>query len=195
MQPLRPRRSCLQQQPNMTLYARCALLDALAPLIGAEIALGNKAVQRGWADNVSDETVSEWRTAGIREVGATMNQIIESTCASEYGMALRRRLALRRVDPSDQRTILQSLLDTTGNHRLDSHGTTRKLASFRPNILRGNADSGVTALEGLIAELLGGTYSTSNDTEIRSDTVSHEFLRKTQELQPSLVRLTAHVID
>ncbi|KIK17660.1 hypothetical protein PISMIDRAFT_14984 [Pisolithus microcarpus 441] len=134
-----------------------ALLDALAPLIDAEIALGNKAVQRGWADDVSDEIISEWRAAGIREVGATMNQIIESTCTSEYGTALRRHLTLRRVDPSDQHTIFQPLLDMMENHRLDFHGTFRKLVFFRPNMLLGDDDSGATALEGLIAGLLGGT--------------------------------------
>ncbi|KAI6024623.1 hypothetical protein PISMIDRAFT_690033 [Pisolithus microcarpus 441] len=117
------------------LYACRALLDALAPLIGAEIALGNKAVQRGWANNVGDETVSEWHAAGIREVGSTMNQIIESTCASEYGMPL---------------------LDMAENHRLDFHGTFRKLAFFRPNMLLGDDDSGATVLEGLNAELLLG---------------------------------------
>ncbi|KAI5992114.1 hypothetical protein EDD15DRAFT_2197140 [Pisolithus albus] len=84
-----------------------------------------------------------------------MNQIIESTWASEYGMALRRRLALRHVDPSDQRTSPRPLLGMTENHRLDFHGTFGKLASFRPNILLGSDDSGATALEGLAAELLG----------------------------------------
>ncbi|KIK24019.1 hypothetical protein PISMIDRAFT_99248 [Pisolithus microcarpus 441] len=150
-------RYAYNQQPSMILYACRALFDALAPLIGAEIALGNKAVQRGWADNVSDETVSDWRAAGIKEVGSTMNQIIESTCASECGMALRRRLALRRVDPWDQRTIFQPLLDMMENHGLDFHGTFRKLVFFRPNILRENADSGATVLEGFIARLLEGT--------------------------------------
>ncbi|KAI6016670.1 hypothetical protein BKA83DRAFT_4334181 [Pisolithus microcarpus] len=139
------------------LYACRALLDALATLIGAEIALGNEAVQRGRADNVSDETISEWCAAGIREVGATMNQIIESTCAGEYGMALRRRLARRRVDPSAQHTIFQPLLDMMENHRLDFHGTFRERAFFRPHILRGNADSGATTLEGFVAGLLEGT--------------------------------------
>ncbi|KAI5981314.1 hypothetical protein EDD15DRAFT_406882 [Pisolithus albus] len=138
-------------------YACHALLDALPPLIGAEIAPGNKGVQRGSADNVSDETISEWRAAGIREVGATTNQIIESTCASEYGIALRRHLALRRVDPSDQRTIFQSLVDMMETHRLDFHVTFRKPAFFRPNILLGDDDSGATALKLFIAELLEGT--------------------------------------
>ncbi|KAI6024628.1 hypothetical protein BKA83DRAFT_4491420 [Pisolithus microcarpus] len=78
-------RHAYNQQPNM-IYSHSMLAVpylTLSTLIGAEIALGNEAVQRGWADNVSDETVSEWCAAGIREVGATMNQIIESTCAGE----------------------------------------------------------------------------------------------------------------
>ncbi|KAI6024682.1 hypothetical protein PISMIDRAFT_678490 [Pisolithus microcarpus 441] len=150
-------RYAYNQQPNMILYARRALLDALTPLIGAGIALRNKGVQRGWADNVSDETISKWRAAGIKEVGSTMNQVTESTCASEYGIALHRGLALRHVDPSDQPTIFQPLLDMMENHRLGFHVTFRKLAFFRLRILRGEVDSGATALEGFIAELLGGT--------------------------------------
>ncbi|KAI5982334.1 hypothetical protein EDD15DRAFT_2203006 [Pisolithus albus] len=57
-------------------------------------------------------------TAGSTEVVSTMNQIIESTCAGEYGMAFRRHLALRRVDPPDQHTIFQPFLDTMENRRL-----------------------------------------------------------------------------
>ncbi|KAI5981307.1 hypothetical protein EDD15DRAFT_2413263 [Pisolithus albus] len=72
----------------------------------------------------------------------------ESSCASKYGMAL------RRVDPSDQCTIFQPLLDTMENYRLDHHGTFRKLAFFRSHLIRGENDSGATALEGFIAGLL-----------------------------------------
>ncbi|KAI6024608.1 hypothetical protein PISMIDRAFT_18531 [Pisolithus microcarpus 441] len=124
-------RYAYNQQPNMILYACRALLDALASLIGAEIALGNKAVQRRWAGNVNDETVSEWRAAEIGEVGSTMNHIIESTRASEYGMALRRHLALHRVDSSAQHTIFQPLLDMMEKHRLDFRGIFTKLAAGR----------------------------------------------------------------
>ncbi|KAI6154837.1 hypothetical protein BKA82DRAFT_375752 [Pisolithus tinctorius] len=149
-------RYAYNRQPNMIGYACRALLNALAPLIGAEIAQGNKAVQKGWANNVNDETISEWRTAGIEEVGSTMNQIIESTYTIEYGMTLRRRLALRRVEPSDQRTIFQPLLDMMENQRLDFHGTFRKLAFFQPRMLHGEDNSGTTTLEAFIAELLRG---------------------------------------
>ncbi|KAI5982329.1 hypothetical protein EDD15DRAFT_2522739 [Pisolithus albus] len=88
-----------------------------SPLIGAEIALGNKVVQ-------------------------------------EAGLTTEHDMALRRVDPSDQRTIFQPLLDMMENRRLDHHGTFRNPAFFRPQILRGDDDSGATALEGFIAGLL-----------------------------------------
>ncbi|KAI6042935.1 hypothetical protein EDC04DRAFT_2878302 [Pisolithus marmoratus] len=163
-------RYAYNKQPNMIMYACRALLDALAPLIGAEMALGDKAVQKGWADNVSDETISGWRAAAIEEVGSTITQIIESVCSTEYGMALRRRLALRRVDTSDQRTIFQPLLDMMENQRLDFHGTFRKLASFQPRMIQEDYDSGAATLEGFIAELLRGTpeperLNTGNATE------------------------------
>ncbi|KAI6138404.1 hypothetical protein BKA82DRAFT_4021027 [Pisolithus tinctorius] len=51
--------------PNMIIYAYHAMLNALALLITAEIALGNKAVCKGWTNNMSDKITSEWHTSGI----------------------------------------------------------------------------------------------------------------------------------
>ncbi|KAG6330957.1 hypothetical protein ID866_8130 [Astraeus odoratus] len=150
-------RYAYNQQPNMISYACRALLNALAPLIGAEVANGNRAVQKGWADNADESTISQWRAAGIEETKAAMDQIIESTCSVEYARLLRQRLALRHVNPSDQRTIFQPLLDMMENQRLDFHGTFRKLAFFRPGMLKGDDISGAGALEAFIAGLLSGT--------------------------------------
>jgi len=101
--------------------------------------------------------VSKWRAAGIEETKVAMEQIIESACSVEYAMLLRRRLALRHVDPSDQRTLFQPLLDMMETQGLDFHGTFRKLAFFRPGMLKGDGIDGAGALEAFIAGLLSGT--------------------------------------
>lgn len=141
----------------MIRYACHSLLNALAPLIGAEMAQGNKAVQKGWADDVSSETISEWRASGIEVAKSEMQQIIESTYSVEYANAFRRRLALRRVNPSDTTTIVQALLEIMENQGLDFHGTFRKLAFFRPDMLKGDDTDDTTILEAFIAGLLSGT--------------------------------------
>ncbi|KAI6156905.1 hypothetical protein BKA82DRAFT_4009400 [Pisolithus tinctorius] len=51
--------------PNMIIYAYHAMLNTLAPLISTEIALGNKAVCKGWTNNMSDEITTEWHTSGM----------------------------------------------------------------------------------------------------------------------------------
>ncbi|KAL4064500.1 hypothetical protein J3A83DRAFT_4360991 [Scleroderma citrinum] len=139
------------------LYACRALLNALGPLIGAEMAQGNKAVLKGFADDVNDETISKWRTSGIEETKSKMEQVIESTYSVEYANAFRRRLALRRRDPSDEHAIFQPLLDIMENQRLDFHGTFRKLAFFSPSMVKGDDNSDTSALEAFIAGLLSGT--------------------------------------
>lgn len=61
-----------------------ALLNALAPLIGAEAELG-KAVSPGWADNVSDDKIAEWRAKGTDMVKNEMETLAQEICATEYG--------------------------------------------------------------------------------------------------------------
>ncbi|KAH7884535.1 hypothetical protein F5I97DRAFT_2037881 [Phlebopus sp. FC_14] len=144
-------------QPNMIVYACRALLNALAPLIGAEIFLGNKAVKEGWAANVSDDTLNSWRTAGIEQTKSTMERILEETCALEYNVLLRKRLALRRHEPTDQRVIFQPLLDMMEEQKLDFHGTFRKLSFFRPRILKEDSADAQGTLELFIKGLLSGS--------------------------------------
>lgn len=57
----------------------------MSPLIGAEAARGGKAVPPGWADNVSSETISEWRKKGLGLVKDEMERVAEETCSVEYG--------------------------------------------------------------------------------------------------------------
>jgi len=121
------------------------------------MAQGNKAVQKGWADDVNSETISEWRASGIEGAKSEMQQIVESTYSIEYANAFRRRLALRCVKPSDKATIVQALLVIMENQGLDFHATFRKLAFFRPDMLKGDDTDDTTALESLIVGLLSGT--------------------------------------
>ena len=72
------------------IYALRALLDALSPLIGAEIELGNKAVQKGWAEGVPKEKIQEWRKVGNDSLKDEMERIAQQTCADEYGRLMRK---------------------------------------------------------------------------------------------------------
>ncbi|KAI0368725.1 UPF0061-domain-containing protein [Pilatotrama ljubarskyi] len=136
-------------QPSMIIYALRALLNALAPLIGAEDELGGKAVSPGWADNASPEQIKAWTDRGIRLVKEDMERIAEEACAVEYGKLMHKRLALRRLDKDDELLIARPLLDLMEDHRLDFHGTFRRLAGFRPSVV---ADA--AALEAFVESLL-----------------------------------------
>lgn len=137
-----------------SVFACRELLKALGPLIGAEMEQGNKAVQPGWADDTDEDTVSRWRALAVESVKEEMESVFESTFSIEYEAALRRRLALRRADGSDQARIFWPLLDMMERQALDFHGTLRKLASFRPGML---SEDGTPALEGFITGVLVGT--------------------------------------
>ena len=138
-------------------YACRSLLNALAPLIGAEMAQGNKAVQKGWADDASKEAITELRTSGISETNSEMRRIIESTFSIEYSNLFRRRLALRQENSSDKVQIFEALLEVMERQELDFHGTFRKLAFFRPDMLKGDETDDTSALETFIAGLLSGS--------------------------------------
>ncbi|EGN98915.1 hypothetical protein SERLA73DRAFT_181640 [Serpula lacrymans var. lacrymans S7.3] len=133
-------RYAYKYQPNMIVYACRALLRALSPLIGAEANL-RKAVSPGWAQDVSDEKITEWRNAGTELVKDEMEKILEETCAVEYGRLFRKRLALRRQDKTDQSQIFQPFLDIMETHKLDFHSTFRKLCFFRPSMLSSDSTS------------------------------------------------------
>ncbi|KAF8656791.1 hypothetical protein AX16_002343 [Volvariella volvacea WC 439] len=145
-------------QPSMIVYALRALLNALAPLIGAEIENDNKAVTQEWAQSASAEKINEWRDKGL-ELKDQMEKLIQQVSADEYGRLMRNRLALRRTNPSDESELSRPLLDIMEKHKLDFHGTFRTLASFRPGLLRalqdGEPASGISpALESFIKQLL-----------------------------------------
>lgn len=53
-----------QKQPSMILFAINQLVSSLAEVIGAEEATG-KAIIEGWAQDADEETLDQWRAAGI----------------------------------------------------------------------------------------------------------------------------------
>lgn len=69
----------------VSIHALRSLLNALAPLIGAEHELGGKAVSPGWADDASEDKIKEWTSRGIELVQEEMERVAEEACALEYG--------------------------------------------------------------------------------------------------------------
>ena len=66
------------------------MLNSLAPLIGAEADLGDRAVSAGWAEGVSEEQIAEWRQRGVTLVKEEMEILIQEVTSQEYGRLMRR---------------------------------------------------------------------------------------------------------
>ncbi|KAI0635681.1 UPF0061-domain-containing protein [Trametes polyzona] len=145
-------RYAYKYQPSMIIYALRSLVNALAPLIGAEDELGGKAVSPGWASSASPEQLKAWTARGVELAKDDMERTAEEASAVEYGRCMHARLALRRLDADDELLFSRPLLDLMEDHRLDFHGTFRRLARFRPAIAR---DAG--ALGAFVEGLLGLT--------------------------------------
>ncbi|THH01624.1 hypothetical protein EW026_g1139 [Hermanssonia centrifuga] len=111
------------------IFAVRALLNALAPIIGAEAEQGT-ALKAGWADDATPEKVDEWRKEGLKLL-PEVEETIQDTCADEYKKRIHKRLALRRIDLDDESKLARPLLDLMAEHRLDFHSTFRRLAYFR----------------------------------------------------------------
>ncbi|KAH6909030.1 hypothetical protein BKA70DRAFT_1277239 [Coprinopsis sp. MPI-PUGE-AT-0042] len=125
-------RYAYKHQPNMILYALNALLDALAPLVGAELESG-KAVSAEWGKDASNEQIKEWSEKGKAEVRKDMEAAFSEVYREEYAKAMGKRLGLRRTDPADESRIFKPLLDIMETHKLDFHMTFRILSSFKPS--------------------------------------------------------------
>ncbi|EKM78698.1 hypothetical protein AGABI1DRAFT_59713, partial [Agaricus bisporus var. burnettii JB137-S8] len=122
-------RYAYKYQPNMIVYALRALLNALAPVIGAEKdKFEGKAVPQGWAKDATDEQIEAWSEKG-KELRGEVERIVQETCANEYVQLLRKRLGLWKSD-QDQNQIFQPLLDIMETHHLDFHITFRNLIDF-----------------------------------------------------------------
>lgn len=134
---------------SRSIYALRSLLNALAPLIGAEDALNGKAVSPGWANEASPEQLTAWAARGLELAKDEMERIAEEACAIEYGRHMHARLALRRSDADDESRLARPLLDLLRDHALDFHGAFRRLTRFRPGVVK---DEG--ALEAFVGGLL-----------------------------------------
>ncbi|EIN04035.1 UPF0061-domain-containing protein [Punctularia strigosozonata HHB-11173 SS5] len=127
-----------QNQPSMILFAMRSLLNALAPLIGAEAELG-KAVGPQWASEKSSDEIAAWAEKGVEDVQDELQQEFQQICAEEYGRLMHQRLGLKGQEPTDEAEIVRPLLDLIKNHKLDFHSVFRKLAYFRPSLLESSA--------------------------------------------------------
>jgi uncharacterized protein YdiU (UPF0061 family) len=73
-----------------SLYSLRALLTALAPLVGAQAALGNRAVSEGWAKDIKKEKLTEWSTKGAALVDGELKTIFQREYEAEYKEKMRR---------------------------------------------------------------------------------------------------------
>ncbi|KAK7454625.1 hypothetical protein VKT23_011378 [Stygiomarasmius scandens] len=121
-------RYAYRYQPNMIIYAIRALLNSLAPLIGAESS-GVK-LAAGWASSVSQEQMDEWSKLGISETSDEMERIAQEATSVEYGRLMRKRLGLHHPKPTDETEFFRPLLDIMQDQRLDFHRTFRVLSNF-----------------------------------------------------------------
>jgi len=152
-------RYAYQAQPSNIVYSLRALHAALAPLIGAELALGH-AVPQGWADAASTEEIDAWRARGMEELKDELERVTQSETAAAYAELMRKRLALRRTESTDEATVVRPLLNLMSEQKLDFHGTFRALTTFRPGMLSKQTDADSEsvdtslALEKLLERLL-----------------------------------------
>ncbi|KAF9048545.1 hypothetical protein BJ165DRAFT_1460470 [Panaeolus papilionaceus] len=127
-------RYAYKYQPNMIVYALRALLNALAPVLGAEAESGGAAVSEGWTEDVKPEKIEEWTKKGL-EYRSEVERIVQQSTADEYGRLMRKRLGLRKQEKTDETRIFAPLLDILEGQKLDFHSTLRTLCSFKPSML------------------------------------------------------------
>lgn len=63
---------------------------ALAPLVGAEVASGNRAVSEGWAKDAKKEKITDWSTKGAAIVDEELKTIFQREYEAEYNEKMRR---------------------------------------------------------------------------------------------------------
>ncbi|KAI0714456.1 hypothetical protein C8T65DRAFT_644387 [Cerioporus squamosus] len=146
-------RYAYKYQPAMIIHALRSLLNALAPLIGAEDELGGKAVSPGWAEDASEDKIKEWSKRGIALVKEEMERVAEETCAVEYGRLMHKRLGLRRIDRDDESKLARPLLTIMEDHKLDFHGTFRRLCFFKPSLASSESEDDLKAFVDSLLQL------------------------------------------
>ncbi|KAF5392322.1 hypothetical protein D9757_001409 [Collybiopsis confluens] len=143
-------RYAYKYQPTMIMFALRALLNALAPLIGAEMEIG-KAVSKDWAEAATAEQMDEWRKKATETIMPEMEAIFQEICSAENGTLMSKRLGLCQRKPTDESQFVQPLLDMLENHRMDFHRTLRLLSFFDPFQL----SKGEFYIDKFIQKLLG----------------------------------------
>lgn len=133
-----------RSQPDMIIYALRALLNTLAPLIGAEQSSSPpKAVSPDWSE-VSTDQLAAWKDQGIDAVKDDLERIMQAAISEEYVRLMRRRLGLCRQDESDESIIIRPLLRIMQDQAFDFHGTFRALSKGATveKLLGANEDDG-----------------------------------------------------
>ncbi|KZV80861.1 UPF0061-domain-containing protein [Exidia glandulosa HHB12029] len=120
-------RYAFKLQPTMIIFALRKLLDALAPLIGAEEASGT-VLEEGWAAKATEEEIKAWREAGLKHQNDVELEI-QDVFIAEYKKLMRRRLGLASARDDDLTNVIDPLLDLMQRHDLDFHATFRALAT------------------------------------------------------------------
>jgi len=119
-------RYAFKYQPTMITFALRKLLEALAPLIGAEEAAG-KAADAGWAAGVSEDELKKWREAGLKHQN-DVDLIIQDVFIPEYMRLMCARFGLSSVREGDLAGVINPFLDLVHRHEMDFHATFRALA-------------------------------------------------------------------
>ncbi|KAK7033019.1 hypothetical protein R3P38DRAFT_2700464 [Favolaschia claudopus] len=133
-------RYAYRNQPSNVLFAIRALHTALATLIGAESELGH-AVPAGWANAADKEQFTTWRTRGMDELKDELERVYQSETSLNYAELMRKRLALRQAESTDEAKVVRPLLDIMTAQKLDFHGTFRTLTAFRPVMVPASEDA------------------------------------------------------
>ncbi|KII92528.1 hypothetical protein PLICRDRAFT_37296 [Plicaturopsis crispa FD-325 SS-3] len=152
-------RYAYKHQPTMIVFALRSLVNALAPVIGAQ-STPDAPHPSKWAD-VPESTIAEWRAKGEEEVKDEVERIIQDVSSDVYGRLMRKRLGLRRQDNTDERTVTRPLLDLMANRKLDFHGTFRALCAFSPSLLSGDT----THADKFIASILGRSPASTSERD------------------------------
>lgn len=80
-----------------SLFSLRALLSALAPLVGAEAELGNRAVSAGWATEAKKDKINKWSSEGVALVEEELKTLFQREYEAEYNEKMRRVCALHVV--------------------------------------------------------------------------------------------------
>jgi hypothetical protein len=92
------------------LYSLRALLTALAPLVGAEAELENRAISAGWAREAEKDKINEWSSKGIAFVEEELKTLFQREYEAEYNERMRRVCPLQ-VDPNLHGSYVYHLSD------------------------------------------------------------------------------------